>query len=292
MPAPTGNDRYFEANRARWDESVPIHAASQGYDMEGFLRGEKPLCPVELEEVGDVVGRTLLHLQCHFGMDTLNWARLGARVTGLDFSQPAIEEARALAQRIGVTDATFVHANVYDAPDVLREQFDIVYTGIGALNWLPDVRTWAQVVARMLKPGGFFYIYEGHPVLWAMVDDENNEAHELVLRYPYFELDHPSEWTNDTTYVDGPPLQNKTNYEWNHGLGEIVTALIDAGLRLDFLHEHREIIWQALPWMVPTSAVTADGRYDHRARWRLPTEQRDLVPLMYSLKATKPIAPH
>lgn len=283
-------EHYFDTNRARWDESVPIHVASRGYDMDGFLRGEKSLYPVEIDEVGDVAGKTLVHLQCHFGMDTLNWARLGARVTGLDFSQPAIEEARALAARIGIGDATFVQANVYDAAEVLGERFDIVYTGIGALCWLPDVRAWAQVVARLLKPGGFFYIYEGHPVLWAI--DSEREDRQLVVTSPYFELDHPMEWTGDTTYVDGPPLANKTTYEWNHGLGEIVTALIDAGLHIDFLHEHREIAWQGLPWMIPTGAFVDGARHARREAWQLPAEQRDLVPLMYSLKATKPTGAH
>jgi SAM-dependent methyltransferase len=146
---------YYEANRARWDESVPIHVASQGYDLAGFLRGEKTLYAVEMAEVGDVAGKSLLHLQCHFGMDTLNWARLGATVTGLDFSAPAVEQARELAAQIGITDATFVQSDLYAAHDVLHERFDIVYTGIGALCWLHDIRGWAQVVAGFLKPGGF-----------------------------------------------------------------------------------------------------------------------------------------
>jgi SAM-dependent methyltransferase len=284
MTTDSENTRYFDTNRARWDEVVPIHVASQGYDLEGYLVGGKTLYDVETREVGDVTGKTLLHLQCHFGMDTLNWARLGARVTGLDFSGPAIEQARALAKQIGVTDATFVQANVYEAHEVLQERFDIVYTGIGALCWLPDIRGWARVVAGFLKPGGFLYVYEGHPMLWAM-DDEAADG-RLVIGSPYFETPRPTEWSGDTTYVDGPPVKNLKSYEWNHGLGEIVTALIDAGLRLDFLHEHREMAWQGLPWMVSADA-TAGGRHQRRTSWQLPAEQRDLAPLMYSLKATK-----
>jgi 2-polyprenyl-3-methyl-5-hydroxy-6-metoxy-1,4-benzoquinol methylase len=137
------NTRFYDTNQARWDESVAIHVASEGYDMEGFLRGEKSLYPIETEEVGDVSGKTLLHLQCHFGMDTLNWARLGATVTGLDFSPPAVEQARALAAQIGIADATFVHSNLYDAREAVTGQFDVVYTGIGALCWLHDIREWA-----------------------------------------------------------------------------------------------------------------------------------------------------
>ncbi len=276
---------YFDANLARWDESVAIHAASEGYDLAGFLRGEKTLYPVETDEVGDVRGKTLLHLQCHFGMDTLNWARLGARVTGLDFSGTAIDRARELATQIGINDATFVQANVYDAPNVVHDQFEVVYTGIGALCWLPDIRRWADVVSKLLKPGGFVYVYEGHPMLWAM-DDERAD-HELVAQSPYFETEHPNEWVGESTYVDGPPLKNLKSYDWNHGLGEIVTALIKAGLRLDFLHEHREAVWQALPWMVRTDGESKPQRYARRTAWQLPIEQRDRCPLMYSLKATK-----
>ncbi|MGE0599292.1 MAG: class I SAM-dependent methyltransferase [Dehalococcoidia bacterium] len=283
-----GNSQFYEVNRARWDESVAIHVASEGYDMEGFLRGEKSLYPVEMEEVGDVAGKSLLHLQCHFGMDTLNWARLGATVTGLDFSEPAVIQARELAARIGIDDATFVQANLYDARDAVGGQFDVVYTGIGALCWLHDIREWARIVAHFVKPGGFFYIYEGHPVLWALDLDSNREDHQLVLTEAYFEREKPSEYEGEYTYTDGPPLKNTKNFEWNHGLGEIVTALIDAGLRIDFLHEHREMAWQGLPWMIPSDGVAGDTRHQRRTAWRLPDEQRDLCPLMYSLKATKP----
>jgi len=282
---------FYAANRARWDETVPIHTASRGYDMEGFLRGEKSLYDVETTEVGDVRGKTLLHLQCHFGMDTLNWARLGAKVTGLDFSGAAVEQARELAKRIGVEDAAFVQANVYDATEALAGQtFDIVYTGIGALCWLHDIGEWARVAASLVKPGGFLYVYEGHPVLWAL--DYEREDQLLVLSEPYFETGRPQEYEGEFTYVDGPPLRNTKTYEWNHGLGETVTALVDAGLRLEFLHEHREVAWQALPWMVPAEAQAAaegaESRHQRRTAWRLPESQRDLCPLMYSLKASKP----
>lgn len=276
---------YYDVNRARWDESVAIHFASKGYDVEGFLRGEKTLYPVEMDEVGDVRGKTLLHLQCHFGMDTLGWARLGARVTGLDFSEPAIEQARALATQIGVADATFVQSNLYDAHSALHERFDIVYTGIGALCWLHDLRGWAKVVAGFLKPGGFLYLYEGHPMLWAL-DDETADQ-KLVLRYPYFETPVPNEFIGEYTYTDGPPMKNTRDFEWNHGIGEIVTALIDAGLALDFLHEHRQVAWQGLPWMVSADETVDGSRHTRRTAWQLPEAQRDLLPLMYSLKATR-----
>ena len=282
----TEQDQYYETNRARWDESVAIHAASEGYDMAGFIKGEKTLYQLEVDEVGDVAGKSLLHLQCHFGMDTLNWARLGATVTGVDFAESAVVQARALAAQIGVTNARFVQANVYAANEALPEQFDIVYTGIGALCWLHDIKGWAKVVATFLKPGGFLYLYEGHPVLWAL-DDERVD-HGLAPRYPYFETPRPLEFDSAMTYVDGPPMKNTKNFEWNHGIGEVVTALLDAGLRLDFLHEHREVAWQALPWMENVEAAPGKKGYQRRTQWRLPETQRDLVPLMYSLRATRP----
>lgn len=284
------HDPYYDNNRTWWDGVVPIHEASLGYDRAGFLRGEKPLCPVEHAELGPRVrGRSLLHLQCHFGIDTLNWARLGAAVTGVDFSLPAIEAARRLSAESGIP-GRFVHANLYDAPAALGEEFEVVYTGIGALNWLPDVGAWARVASACLAPGGLLYVYEGHPMLWSLDDRRDDEL--LVVSAPYFERPEPNAWETDTTYVDGPKLAHRRTYEWNHGLGEIVTALLETGLRIEFVHEHREVPWRALPWMEPVGAGTrgADGRYQSNRMWRLPEAQRDLVPLMYSLLATKPAA--
>ncbi len=283
----TDNSKYYEANRARWDEAVPIHVASDGYDLEGFLRGEKSLYAVEMDEVGDVSGKSLLHLQCHFGVDTLNWARLGATVTGLDFSGPAVKQALVLAKQIGIEDATFVQSDLYAAREAIQGKFDIVYTGIGALCWLHDSREWARIVAHFLAPGGFLYIYEGHPILWAL--DQERDDQLLVISEPYFELQKPSEYEGEYTYVDGPALKNTKDFEWNHGIGEIVTALIDAGLRLDFLHEHREMAWAGLPWMVANDgSVAGHSAHQRRVSWSLPESQRDKVPLMYSLKASKP----
>jgi SAM-dependent methyltransferase len=282
----TDHTGYIEGNRAWWDQVVPVHEASEGYNREGFLRGEKQLCPVELEELGPMVpGRSLLHLQCHFGMDTLNWARLGATVTGLDFSAPAIEAAKRLSEDSGVP-GRFVQADLYDAPDVLDGEFDIVYTGIGAVCWLPDIARWARVVSHFLKPGGTFYIYEGHPMLWTL--DDEREDHQLVVKAPYFEQSEPTRYEGDTTYVDGPRLEMMATYDWNHGLGEIATALIDAGLRIDFIHEHKEIPWKALPWMEPVDGPDrGDGHYQDGRMWRLPEGQAELVPLMYSIRARR-----
>jgi SAM-dependent methyltransferase len=284
-----GHAGYLEANRAWWDAVVPIHEASRGYDREGFLRGEKPLCPVELEELGPLVeGRSLLHLQCHFGMDTLNWARLGARVTGLDFAPRAIEAARRLSEESGIP-GRFVESDVYEAPAALEgERFEIVYTGIGALTWLADIPGGARVVADCLEDRGRLYVYEMHPVL-ASLDYEAPDQ-DLVVRYPYFAQPEPVPNDDEVTYVDGPRLEITRNYNWNYGLGQLVSALIEAGLRIDFVHEHREVPSQALPWMEPAGdeRAGADGRYQSGRMWRLPEPQRELVPLMYSLLATRP----
>ena len=287
MPTNPKDKPYFDLNREWWDEVVPVHEASRGYDRAGFLRGQKALCPVERAELGPLVaGKKLLHLQCHFGMDTLNWARLGAIVTGLDFSLAAIEAARRLSTKSGIP-GRFVHANVYDAAAALEEKFDIVYTGIGALNWLPDIRAWAQVAAACLADGGRLYVYEGHPMLWTL-DSERDDG-LLVVRERYFELPDPMLFEGDSTYVDGPKLQKRKTAEWNHGLGAIITAVIDAGLKISFVHEHREVPWRALPSMQGVGAGTAgaDGRYQSNRMWRLPEAQRDLMPLMYSLLAAK-----
>ncbi len=220
-------------------------------------------------------------------MDTLSWARLGARVAGLDFASAAIEAARRLSEDSGVP-GRFVEANVYDAPAALeRERFDIVYTGIGALNWLPDIVAWARVVSDCLVDGGRLYLYEAHPMRGAL--DYDNPDQQLLLRFPYFSQPEPGTDMSTETYVDGPTFEPMPVHDWNHGLGEIVTAVIEAGMDLEFLREHREVPWQALPWMefVGDGPRGADGRYQSGRMWRLPEAQRDLVPLMYSLMATR-----
>jgi SAM-dependent methyltransferase len=270
-------DEHRRANRDNWDDRVPIHWESPVYDVAGFIADPARLSDVvafDAPLVGDVRGRRLLHLQCHMGKDTLSWARLGAAVTGVDFSAAAIAAARRLGAESG-TPGRFVVAELYDSPRVLPEAFDIVYTGTGALNWLPDIRRWAEVVAGFLAPGGLFYIREGHPMMWSL--DWRQDA-ALVVRYPYFETAEPIVDDDPNTYAGPGTVAHARTYEWNHGLGEIVAALIGAGLTIAGLQEHREMEWEGLPQMT----LEADGR------WRLPAEQRDLVPLMYSLWARKP----
>lgn len=271
-------DRFIAENRANWDDRVPIHWGSEEYDAAGFIADASVLSDVvafDRQYLGDVSGKTLLHLQCHFGKDTLSLARLGAEVTGIDFSEAAISAARRLSRDSG-TPGRFVVADVYRAPEVVPEQFDVVYTGVGAINWLPDIARWARVVAAFVKPGGVFYIREGHPIMWSV--DWERDDDDLVLRAPYFELQHPwsDEW--DETYAGDGKIANPVSHEWNHGLGEIFTALTGAGLRVTLLHEHRELEWQALPIMEQSPV--------HR-RWALPDALRDRLPLMFTLMAEK-----
>lgn len=268
-------DEIRRQNRENWDQRVPIHVASKFYDVDGFVAGGCALKAIDKEELGEVAGKSLLHLQCHFGLDTMSWARRGASVTGLDFSAKAVAAARSIAGRAGL-EARFVESDVYDAVEALEgARFDVVYTGIGALCWLDDIARWARIVAALLVPGGTLYLREGHPMLWALADDR--EDGRLVIDYPYFTGPEPIAFEDGNTYTDGDAtLEQPVSHSWNHGLGHIVTSLIDAGLTLEFLHEHRTSDWKALPNMVPAD--------DHM--WRL-AEHEERLPLMYSLRARR-----
>jgi SAM-dependent methyltransferase len=237
-------DDWTAANRMCWDERVPIHVRSAFYDVDGFLAGATTLRPFERDEVGPVTGLDLVHLQCHFGLDTLSWAREGARVTGLDFSAPAIEAARELSVRAAL-EARWVVGDVHDAPGLLGGRaFDVVYTGLGAHNWLPDVRSWARMVASLLRPGGFLYLAEFHPFTDVFADDS------LEVTYPYWH-DEPLVWDDEGTYAD---LEAKTSrnrtFEWTHGLADVVTALLGADLRLELLTEHPFTLFERWPFLV------------------------------------------
>jgi SAM-dependent methyltransferase len=259
-----------ELNRANWDDRVPVHLGSEFYDVAGFRAGASSLRPFESAEAGDVTGKRLVHLQCHVGLDTLSWAKLGATVTGLDFSEPAIKAARSLAADLDV-DASFVVADVYDAVAALDgRRFGVVYTGTGALVWLPDLTRWAQVVAALLEPGGLFYLVEGHPI--AQVLDEA-QGTSVVLDYfreqPWLE-DHPY------SYTDGPALQHTRSVQFQHGLGQVVTALAAAGLRIEFLNEHDFDCYQRF-----------QSLERHGSQYRLPSGH-PRIPMMYSLRARRP----
>jgi ubiquinone/menaquinone biosynthesis C-methylase UbiE len=261
-------------NQAHWNELVPIHVKSAFYDVDGFKAGRSTLDELERDGVGEVAGRSLLHLQCHFGMDTLSWARLGAQSTGVDFSGPAIELARELNEELGL-DTRFIQANIYDLPSILDERFDIVVTSYGVLFWLPDITAWAGVVSRCLKPGGRFCIVEGHPFIWTL-DQEGPSP--LDIRYDYFHRAEPNSWEEDGSYADpAATVVHKKTYEWNHPISDVVGALIAAGLRIESLDEYEVGAWQAVPLMVQGE----DGW------WRLPPEYPRL-PFTYRIVATKP----
>ncbi|MEU5215088.1 class I SAM-dependent methyltransferase [Streptomyces sp. NPDC020807] len=269
-------DDWYEANRARWDERVPIHAASEFYDLDSFRAGKDALRDFELAEVGDVTGRSLLHLQCHIGLDTLSWARHGAsRVVGLDFSEPAVETARSLAADLGLSQdrAAFVAADAYDAAEAVPDSsYDIVYTGLGALCWLPDVDRWAETAASLVAPGGFLYVAEFHPIVDSLDDETGSRVvHDYFVREPWVD-------TTPGTYaeLDAETVHNRS-VEWVHPVGEVVTALAKAGLRIEFLHEHDATLFPRYGALQRHE----DGYY------RFPAD-RPRIPMMYSIKASRP----
>lgn len=269
------SEEWIEANRAMWDERVPLHAASALYDQEGFRAGRDEIRDFEAAEVGDVTGRRLLHLQCHMGQDTLSWARRGAaRVVGLDFSKPAVEVARGLAVDVGMADrAEFVVADVYDAVAAVPEDdYDIVYTGIGALYWLPDIVRWAETAAALVAPGGFLYLAEFHPFLNVFGWEDPTHVKQDYFQPEPLVTDEPGSYVE----IEAETVDN-LSYARLHTLGDIVSAICGTGLRLEFLHEHDVTVFQQFPGLVRGE----DGYF------RMP-EGKPALPLMYSLKASRP----
>ena len=255
-------DERVEANRRMWDERVPIHVASDFYALEDWKRTGRNhlMAPFELDEIGDVRGKRLCHLQCHIGMDTLTFARLGAQVVGVDFSAPAIEAARALAAELGI-DATFVQSTVEDARRHVDGDFDIVYASWGWHVWLPDIDAWARTAASLLRPGGILWCADHHPVV-----------RDSVWNLRYFErgphVDH-----DHGTYADvTADTKENESWEWWRPLGDIVTAVAGAGLRVEHLHEH-----PVLPFQLVGEMVQGDD-----GMWRLPD---DRLPVSFSLRA-------
>jgi SAM-dependent methyltransferase len=268
---------YRHLNRANWDERAPAHAASGSYALDRFRSDPEHLSDVvrfDLPLLGDVAGLEGAHLQCHIGTDTISLARLGARMTGLDFSPASLAEARRLAAETE-TDVELVESDVYAAVDVLgAARFDLVFTGIGALCWLPDVRRWGRVVADLLRPDGRLFMRESHPVLWSL--DERQDV--LAIEYPYFETSEPLVWDDASTYVETDTVFTQTvTHEWNHGLGEIVTALLDAGMELTGLVEHDSVPYEALPGQMEEVGG---------GEWRVKVRPERL-PHSYTLQAVK-----
>jgi SAM-dependent methyltransferase len=267
-------DEYRRANRALWDNWTALHAQSSYYDIEGAKAGKSTLSPLEIEALGDVTGKSLLHLQCHFGLDTLSWARRGAQVTGVDFSERAIDLARSLARELAIP-AHFVHSDIYDLPAVLDDEFDVVFTSYGVLYWLPDLPRWAAVVARFLKPAGTFFIVDGHPFAGVFTDGDDGT---LRPARPYFGGQAPEMVASYGSYAASSAAFQGMQYGWTHPLSEIVNAVLAAGLRLESLHEFPYSHFPRWPGM-----ERGDDGW-----WRLAGTNHDLVPLLFSLKATKP----
>jgi SAM-dependent methyltransferase len=269
----------WAVNRASWDERAEAHARSPDYAVARFAEDPAFLSGVvrfDLPLLGDVSGLRGIHLQCHIGTDTVSLSRLGARMTGLDFSGASLAQARRVAARAGAS-VGFVQANVYDAADLLaRDGFDLVFTGIGALCWLPDIGRWADVVGALLRPGGRLFLREGHPMLGTLQDPRPDGL--LVVDSPYFEREEPMVWEAGGTYVETDAIfTHNLTHEWNHGLGEIVSALLASGLELTGLTEHDSVPWEALPGQMEQIGG-GEWRLADRP-WRLPHS--------YTLQAVK-----
>jgi SAM-dependent methyltransferase len=262
-----------QANQNLWDEFAPVHARS--YQEIDILReGGIVLDEIELREIGEVSGKSLLHLQCHIGTDTLSWARQGAVVTGVDFSEESLAVARRLQQELGL-EAAFLHANVYDLRTVLHDQFDIVYTSRGVLCWLRDLDEWARIIAHFLKPGGFFYLMETHPFC-NMLDDP--KPGELTFAYSYFHTPEPTRWVDDgPDYADESYTPKQPSYEWDWSVGDILNALLKVGLHLEFFNEYERLFFKLFSGMLNCSE-----------RWYWLPEHAGKLPLLLTLRARKP----
>lgn len=253
---------YLKINKESWNKRTEVHVTSEFYDVEGFLKGNTSLQEIELTELGPVDGKSLLHLQCHFGLDTLSWARLGANVTGVDLSSTAIEKARSLAVETG-QDAEFICSDLYSFGEAYNEQYDIVFTSYGALCWLPDINQWAEVVAKNLKPGGTFYMAEFHPV------------YDIFAGYSYFHKAEP-DVDEEGTYTENDTGEETTNLTWAHPLGDVINALLKVGLQITQLNEYPYSPYNCFENMIEQE----QGKFclQHKGQ---------NIPLVYSLKATK-----
>lgn len=272
---------YLQANLNLWNEWATLHANMRSedfsYNLDAFRAGRSTLYPLDVGEVGDVAGKSLLHLQCHIGFDTLSWARLGATVTGADFSENAVGFAQRISDELGL-GGRFVRANIYDLPAVLHETFDVVYTSYGVLSWLPDIPRWAEVAAHFVKPGGVFYIAEIHPI--ALVFDQDRADCPANLRpvFGYFHTSEPMAWPTEGSYADPhADIAQKVHYEWTYTLADVITSLAQAGLAIEFVHE--------FPFCCYPHFRFLERRDDHW--WYMP-DGLEVMPLTFTIRATKP----
>lgn len=259
---------YLEINKDSWNKRTPFHVDSEFYDLKGFLEGKSSLNDIELQLLGDIKGKKILHLQCHFGMDTISLGRLGAEVTGVDFSEAAIEKARELSVKTGI-DAKFICCNVYDLPNLLEEKFDIVFSSYGAIVWLPDLDIWAKIISDFLNPAATFIFVEFHPVVW-MFDDDFKQ-----IDYSYFNKG-PIHETTSGTYAERNAGINNEFVFWNHSLSDVINNLVKNKLELNSLDEY-----DYSPYNCFNKSIEADPkkvRIEHLG---------DKIPMVFAIKATK-----
>ncbi len=262
-------DHFIEKNRQLWNAKTPYHVKSDFYELDAFKKGKNVLREIELEGLGDVSGKSLLHLQCHFGQDTLCWSRMGARCTGVDFSSEALTAARELNQELGL-DAKFVESDVLKLKDNLDGSFDIVFTSYGAIGWLPDLKAWAKTVSHFLKLGGTFFIAEFHPFLYTL------DWGKLTLAYNYFNQGEPDHEITDGTYADPGADLKLDEYFWPHSFEEILMSLMNEGLQLKELKEYP---WSPYPCFPNVKSVGEN-------RWKFANVEKE-IPYVFSLKMTK-----
>jgi 2-polyprenyl-3-methyl-5-hydroxy-6-metoxy-1,4-benzoquinol methylase len=264
-------NQYFDTNKDLWNRRTIVHKDSAFYDLAGFKSGANLLTPIELNEVGNVKGKPLLHLQCHFGLDTMSWSRLGAKCTGVDLSDEAIKLAKEINNEVGL-DAEFICCNVYDTSDHVKELFDIVFTSYGTIGWLPDLQPWAKVIKERLKPGGLFYIADFHPVVWMFDDDFTH------IKY-YYENKELIVTENLPTYTGDKEIIKSKEYSWNHSISEVLNALIKAGLQIESFNEY----------MYSPYANFANSVETAKGQWQI-KGMEGKIPMVYSVKAKKAVS--
>ncbi|MAT90797.1 MAG: SAM-dependent methyltransferase [Flavobacteriaceae bacterium] len=263
-------NKAFNINRETWNRKVELHAKSDFYDLQGFKRGKTSLKLYEMEALGDVSGKSLLHLQCHFGLDTLSWSRMGAQCTGIDISDKAVDLAKQLSNELDIS-ANFVCCNVLDTSEYITETFDIVYTSYGVIGWIPDLTPWAEMIAARLKPGGYFYMVEFHPIPWMF--DYLKTPPEMTYGYQQKEAIYEK---YEGTYADEESSIISEEYAWNHGLAEVIGALLKAGLTLERFNEFEGSPYNVFPDLVQQP----NGLYERSDK---------LFPLVYEIGAKKPL---
>jgi 2-polyprenyl-3-methyl-5-hydroxy-6-metoxy-1,4-benzoquinol methylase len=269
----TKNEEGLDWNKKRWNELVDIHFKSKFYDVQGFLGGKSSLDEIELEGLGDVKGKKVLHLQCHFGMTTLSIARLGAKVTGVDFCENAVDKARELSAQSGIK-ANFMCSNVLELDGKLDGQFDIIFTSYGILCWLPDLAKWAQTISTHLKDDGIFFIAEYHPFMCVFSDQSTKDC--MVTEFPYFRAEYPYCFDANATYTDGEYIiEYNKSYEWPCSLADVIQSLIDAGLKIKEFKEYPFCNFQFLK-----------NSTNHEGKWWIEGLENK-VPAMFSILATK-----